>query len=381
MYRSRGLQQQALCTPTEALKRAKEVEGSIYDTAQSLQEYHERCSAVKTTDDNARPPEEAFFDGENAAALSPTAITIAHYEHAVHYRDGLFSEVYKAPFPRMLVKAHLATGDFVALKVTTPSMMHPPHDSEKEARVLHAVSQSDRITPLLEAFRYAGSRYVLALPFLPYSLDSLLATRHLSESQAKAHLRDMFSALSYLHKHEIIHRDVKPSNILLRSPTGPAFLSDFGIAWCATDFASEKPSEKITDVGTSCYRPPEILFGKKSYDCTLDLWAAGCVVAEAASLSSATLFEPGEIGTELALIQSIFMNLGTPNEVMWPSAHECPDWGKMQWKIFPPRSWSELLPRASSSARDLTGKLVRYEHNERISADAALAHPYLAIDN
>ena len=76
--------------------------------------------------------------------------------------------------------------------------------------------------------------------------------------------------------------------------------------------------EKITDVGTTCYRAPELLFGKTSYDSSVDMWAAGCVVAEAMFHGTKTLFDAGPLGSEFALIQSIFKTKGTPTTETWP---------------------------------------------------------------
>ena len=128
----------------------------------------------------------------------------------------------------------------------------------------------------------------------------------------------MFLGLAHLHNLDIIHRDIKPSNILLASPNGPACLSDFGIAWSPSDSASEPADEKILDVGTTCYRPPELLFGNQKYNTSLDMWAAGCVTAQVMCLGGKTLFDAGDLGSELALIKSIFETLGTPNLDVWP---------------------------------------------------------------
>ena len=205
----------------------------------------------------------------------------------------------------------------VALKVTTPHLMTAPHDSEREVRIL-AKAASPRIIPLLDNIRLPGGSLVLVFPFMPHGLDELFHQGSLATGQLISHLRDLFSALAHIHSLGIIHRDVKPSNIMLVSPTGPAYLTDFGIAWWGEDRASEPDHMKITDVGTTAYRPPELLFGNTSYNYSLDLWAAGCVVAEAINMRHAQLFESGPLGSELSLIQSIFSTLGTPNEQSWP---------------------------------------------------------------
>ena len=84
--------------------------------------------------------------------------------------------------------------------------------------------------------------------------------------------------------------------------------------------------------------------------------------------SGKTLFEAGALGSELALIQSIFRTLGTPNDEVWPEAKGFPDWGKMQFVEFPAKSWEEILPNANAVARDLVRKLVRYQSSERLTA-------------
>jgi serine/threonine protein kinase len=253
---------------------------------------------------------------------TPTGLNIGKYKDAVYHAEGLYSVVYRASalddshevyFPAETP----ARERIVALKVTTPSVMRPPHDSRREARILE-LSRSDNVMPLLEAFREEGLQFVLAFPFMPFDLDHLLQARSLSEEQVKSCLKDMFSALAFIHSHNIIHRDVKPSNILMKSKDGPAYLTDFGIAWASAASGSEPPESKITDVGTTCYRPPELLFGNTRYGCCLDLWAAGCTVAEVVVPEHPTLFDSGELGSDLALIQSIFFKIGTPSLMVWP---------------------------------------------------------------
>jgi serine/threonine protein kinase len=195
--------------------------------------------------------------------------------------------------------------------------MTPPHDSEREARILQE-AKSKFVIPLISNFWQPGGRLVLVFPFMPVDLETLMRTSSLDPIDIRGIARDLFTALFHVHGQGIIHRDVKPSNILLRSKRGAAYLADFGIAWSPNDPTSEPAQNKITDVGTTSYRPPELLFGHAAYDTSLDLWAAGCTVAEMVHPNHKSVFDAGDMGSELALIRSIFETLGTPNEKLWP---------------------------------------------------------------
>lgn len=208
-------------------------------------------------------------------------------------------------------------GSLVALKATYPIAMAPPHDSRREIRVLKRAA-SEHVISLWETFTEAAGHLVLVFPHMPLDLEHMLNRRTMTRAQERACLKDLFSALAHVHDLGIIHRDIKPANVMLQSPSGPSYLIDFGIAWDPKDPASEKSDEKITDVGTTSYRAPELLFGCRTYGPAIDMWAAGCVAAEVVRRQKQPLFNSGELGSDLALIHSIFERLGTPNESNWP---------------------------------------------------------------
>jgi len=236
-------------------------------------------------------------------------ITIGRYEGAHHSRDGLFSTIYKCK-PEWADRV-------LALKVFPSHALTAPHDAKREVRLM-STAKNEKVMEILETFTTKEGQFTIVMPFLPLTLDDILRVDGVRRRQGHAIMKDLFSALAYVHSLGIIHRDIKPSNILLISFSGPAILTDFGIAWSKTDPTSEPEDAKIMDVGTTCYRPPELMFGNAKYDTSLDMWAAGCVAAQVFSLGARTLFEAGDIGSDLALIKSIFETLGTPNLTIWP---------------------------------------------------------------
>lgn len=204
--------------------------------------------------------------------------------------------------------------------------MTAPHDSAREARILNSANSPNIIT-LLETFQLPGGRLVLVFPFKQWDLTRLLQENKINPTNRETILRDLFQALAFIHSQGIIHRDVKPANILLAFPQGPAYLADFGIAWSPSDPSGEPAEQKLLDVGTTCYRPPELLFGNTAYGSKLDMWAAGCVAAQVVCLGLATMFETGDLGSELALIRSVFETLGTPDLEVWPVSILLFAWG------------------------------------------------------
>ncbi|KAL8744376.1 MAG: hypothetical protein Q9190_003372 [Brigantiaea leucoxantha] len=359
----------------EVQSKARSIETAAYNNASSREEYDKILSdAIGLNFDNeASETHGDHIDVRDLDSASVPHIQLGPYT-ATYHRSGLFSTVYKARSPTDSSQIH-------ALKLTTPSQCTAPHDPHREARILARVSSNQHIIPLLSTFPLSGGRLILTFPFLPLDLDTLLhpskTSTTLSAHHLKSHLHDLFSALAHLHPQNVIHRDIKPSNILLRSPSGPAYIADFGIAWLNGDPASEAADQKITDVGTTCYRAPELLFGYKAYGPALDLWAAGCVVAEVVNGEPyGSLFEEGVVGSELGLLASVFKILGTPDEEAWPETALFPDWGKMSFHKFPKREWKDVLPCASESARDLVSQLVGYQSTSRLAAADVLHHAF-----
>lgn len=189
----------------------------------------------------------------------------------------------------------------------------------------------------------------------------------LPELLVKSYLKQLLEGIAYCHSHRVLHRDLKPQNLLIDS-TGRIKLADFGLAR-----AFGVPVRTYThEVVTLWYRAPEILLGSKFYSVSVDTWSLGCIFAE--MLTRRPLF-PGD--SEIDQLFRIFRTLGTPDEQCWPGVSQLPDYKPVfpRWEAQPLNT--VLPPSLCADGYDMFSQLLVYNPSNRISAKMALNHPYL----
>ncbi|KAK2004432.1 kinase-like protein [Colletotrichum falcatum] len=336
------------------------VEDQAYKDSQSRAQYDEICQLVGSA--NLNPQEAPAPHGDHHA--DDVGVTIGTYKNCIPFATGLTSEVYRCKDR--------------ALKVIVETHNIEPHNPYREAKILATLKPS--CITLLETFRDQEQRLVLVFPHKPLTLADLIDRGTLPLPRAKRIFNDIFTALRDIHSEGIIHRDVKPEAILLDSPDGPAYLSDFGTAWHPTmSVVSEPANGKILDIGTGPYRAPEVLFGDKAYGPAVDMWAAGSMLAECCRSPPKPLFESRpthEDGNQLGLILSIFKTLGTPTRETWPEAAGFKTPPFEMYRMIDGHSWEDILPDVNFQARDLVSSLVRFD-SKRATAEQALQHIFL----
>lgn len=184
----------------------------------------------------------------------------------------------------------------------------------------------------------------------------------------KLYLWQMLSGIAFCHSRRILHRDLKPQNLLIDRTHSQLKLADFGLAR-----AFGIPVRAYThEVVTLWYRAPEILLGTKTYSTPVDIWSIGCIFAE--MINGRPLF-PGD--SEIDQLFKIFQTLGTPDEAVWPGVASLPDY-KDTFPRWRPRHLSELVPTLPPAGVDLLARMLVYTPQHRITARAALQHEYFA---
>lgn len=174
----------------------------------------------------------------------------------------------------------LRHGRDVAIKVLRPELAASLGTDRflREIRI-EASLQHPHILPLHDSGAVEGLLYYV-MPFVEGETlrDRLEREKQLPVADALRIAREVADALGYAHANNIVHRDIKPGNILLSA--GHAVVADFGIARAITAAADDQLTEVGLAVGTPDYMSPEQATGETGLDGRTDLYALGCVLYE-----------------------------------------------------------------------------------------------------
>lgn len=173
-----------------------------------------------------------------------------------------------------------SNGSLVAIK----QVFQDPHYKNRELDILKLLHNKYCIS-LKNSFKTPGKNpgdvYLnIVMDFLPSSLQQFVMNYRQNRKfppvfYVKLFAFQLFAGLAYLHSHGITHRDIKPENVLVDVETGELKICDFG---SAKMLKSGEPS--VAYIASRYYRAPELVMGCQHYTPSIDVWAAGCVIAE-----------------------------------------------------------------------------------------------------
>ncbi|ETV95269.1 CMGC/MAPK protein kinase [Aphanomyces invadans] len=190
----------------------------------------------------------------------------------------------------------------------------------------------------------------------------------MSDDHVKYFLYQILCALHHIHSAGVIHRDMKPSNILLNSNCDLK-ICDFGLAR-----GGFPENIELTEyVVTRWYRAPEIMLNCLQYTEAVDMWAVGCILAE--MIQREPLFPGNDYIHQLKLIIKF---MGTPkvDEVEFVKNAKAQRF-LTKLPIYKPSKFEDVFPAANEQAIDLLRQMLVFNPAKRISVLDALHHPYL----
>ncbi|KAF9355615.1 Cyclin-dependent kinase catalytic subunit [Mortierella sp. NVP85] len=236
----------------------------------------------------------------------------------------------------------------------------------------------DHVVRLLDIIHDENQLY-LVFEFLELDLKKYMDTLPMTSisglppDQVKEYLYQLIRGVEYCHARRILHRDLKPQNLLIDEMRNLK-LADFGLAR-----AFGIPLRSHThEVVTLWYRAPEILLGSRHYSTAVDIWSIGCIFAE--MVLKKPLF-PGfspestqcHLGdSEIDELFRIFRLRGTPNEDIWPGVTLLKDW-KPVFPVWHRQPLEKTLPTLCPEGIDLLDQMIEFDPARRISAKRGMA--------
>ncbi|KAI3464694.1 hypothetical protein Pfo_021357 [Paulownia fortunei] len=277
--------------------------------------------------------------------------------------QGTYSNVYKA--------RDKDTGKIVALKKVRFDTSEP--ESVKfMAREIMIIQNLDHPNILkLKGLATSRMQYSLYLVFdyMQSDLAKILSRpdERLTEPQIKCYMQQLLSGLQHCHERGILHRDIKGSNLLI-DKNGMLKIADFGLA---NFFNTAKRRPLTSRVVTLWYRAPELLLGSTDYGIGIDLWSAGCLMAE---MFAGRPIMPGR--TEVEQVHRIFKLCGTPPDDFYRRL-------KLSTALKPPQTYKSSLRETfrnfPSSSLSLLNILLALDPVHRGCASSALQNQFFQM--
>jgi cyclin-dependent kinase 12/13 len=209
----------------------------------------------------------------------------------------------------------------------------------------------------------------MVFEYVDNDLTGLLDTPSVifTESHVKTYAKQLLEGLWYCHERQVLHRDIKGSNLLIDNH-GTLKIADFGLARTYADNLRRYTNRVIT----LWYRSPELLLGAEEYGPEVDIWSVGCLLAEL--LTKRPLF-PGK--DESNQIDLIFRVCGSPNETVWPGWSQLGLASMIKVDNYSvSSSLRQALPELSDTALDLISSLLDLNPKKRPTAHQALDHEW-----
>ncbi|KAG9341163.1 hypothetical protein JZ751_019602 [Albula glossodonta] len=245
-------------------------------------------------------------------------------------------------------------------------------DHDNIVKVFETLGPSGRqLTEDVSSLTEVNSVYIVQ-EYMETDLCKVLEQGPLSEGHARLFMYQLLRGLKYIHSANVLHRDLKPANLFVNTEDLVLKIGDFGLARIMDPHYSHKGhlSEGLV---TKWYRSPRLLLSPNNYTKAIDMWAAGCIFAE--MLTGKTLFAGAH---ELEQMQLILESI--------PVIHE-EDRQELQSVIpvfiksdmsEPQTPLAKLLLGVSSEALDFLEKILTFNPMDRLTAEEALAHPYMS---
>ncbi|KAL3459848.1 kinase-like domain-containing protein [Aspergillus heterothallicus] len=274
--------------------------------------------------------------------------------------EGTYATVFKG--------RNRQTGELVALKeIHLDSEEGTPSTAIREISLMKELKH-ESIVSLYDVI-HTENKLMLVFEYMDKDLKKYMDTRgdrgQLDQATIKSFMHQLMNGIAFCHENRVLHRDLKPQNLLINKK-GQLKLGDFGLARAfgipVNTFSNE--------VVTLWYRAPDVLLGSRTYNTSIDIWSAGCIMAE---LYTGRPLFPGTTNEDQ--LQKIFRLMGTPSERSWPGISQLPEY-RTNFHVYATQDLGIILPQIDPLGLDLLNRMLQLRPEMRISAHDALQHPW-----
>ncbi|CAF0823044.1 unnamed protein product [Rotaria sordida] len=276
---------------------------------------------------------------------------------------GKYSEVFEG--------INITNNEKVVIKILKPVKKKK---IKREIKILQNLRGGPNIITLLDIVKDPVSRTPALIFENVNNTDFKQLYPTLSDYDIRYYMYELLKALDYSHSMGIMHRDVKPHNVMIDHENRKLRLIDWGLA----EFYHPNQEYNVR-VASRYFKGPELLVDYQYYDYSLDMWSLGCMLASMI-FRKEPFFHGHDNYDQLVRIAKV---LGTDELYEYLEKYQIeldPRFNEIlgrhsrkRWERF---LHSENQHLVSQEALDFLDKLLRYDHNDRLTAKEAMDHPY-----
>jgi casein kinase II subunit alpha len=276
---------------------------------------------------------------------------------------GKYSEVFEG--------VHASTGDRCVIKILKPVMKKK---IKREIRILQNLCHCPNIVKLLDVVRDPSSKTPSLIFEYVNNTDFKTLYPRLTDFDIRFYIHEILKALDYCHSQGIMHRDVKPHNVMIDHEKRELRLIDWGLA----EFYHPGKEYNVR-VASRYYKGPELLVDLQLYDYSLDMWSLGCMLA-GMIFKKEPFFQGRDNYDQLVKIARVLGTDGLFNYLDKYNLELDPQFDGILGR-HPRRPWVKFANAdnqglVSSEALDLIDHMLVYDHAVRILPREAMPHPY-----
>ncbi|KAE9401085.1 kinase-like protein [Gymnopus androsaceus JB14] len=300
----------------------------------------------------------------------------------VEKRWKLVREMGSGAYGVVISAADEISGETVAIKLVTRvfEKVQLAKRALREIVLLRHFASHENITGLIDvdAISPDFNEILLSVADLHQIIKS---GQQLTNEHTQYFLYQVSPCMKYIHSAKVIHRDLKPGNLLVNSDC-ELKICDFGLSRGFDAEPDENASHLTEYVATRWYRAPEIMLAFRRYNTAIDVWSIGCIFAEL--LMGKPLFKGKDDRHALLFflvdqLNKILNVLGSPDDAVIAKIGS--DKAQAYVRSLPLKitvPLKKIIPHADLQALDLLKRMLSFDPDERITVTEALEHPWLA---